>query len=470
VLPLIVATSVSATTIVVDGAGGGDYDHIQHGINAAGEGDTVLVMPGTYTGQDNTFLDLGGTDIVLMSSGGARSTVIDCEGATLGFFFHSFETAACVVDGFTVTGGQANVGGGMYFISSSPTVKNCVFTGNTTESFGGAVFTSQTTQPTFVDCEFTGNHSQRGGAFACELSAAPSFEWCTFTGNTSDWQGGAVHAGGGTSPGFIACTFSGNSALDEFQDGGAFFSEGSSANLLECSFEQNSAPVFGGGMAIYGQPSPTLTACWFVENDALAGAGIAVYVDADPMIADCRFQGNTASAGGGGAAVLDDTAPTFTGCVFAENSAPIGGALEIYNDAVASLTRCTFWSNWSDEGATLYGSYTTVTFDNCILSFGTGGGAVSCVNSTVTLSCCDVYGNVGGDWVGCIAGQDAINDNFSQDPLLCDPENGDFAIDVGSPCAPANNIACGLVGAWDVACDSPVTETSWGTIKAMFRQ
>jgi hypothetical protein len=62
-----------------------------------------------------------------------------------------------------------------------------------------------------------------------------------------------------------------------------------------------------------------------------------------------------------------------------------------------------------------------------------------------------------------------INDNFNQDPLFCDAPTGDFTIDASSPCAPGNNPACGLVGAWDVGCDSPVEAISWGSLKAMYR-
>jgi len=64
-----------------------------------------------------------------------------------------------------------------------------------------------------------------------------------------------------------------------------------------------------------------------------------------------------------------------------------------------------------------------------------------------------VYGNAGGDWTGCIADQYGINGNISEDPLFCDAENGDFTIrDDYSPCAPANNPECGLIGALGVDC------------------
>jgi hypothetical protein len=68
------------------------------------------------------------------------------------------------------------------------------------------------------------------------------------------------------------------------------------------------------------------------------------------------------------------------------------------------------------------------------------------------LTCCDIYGNAGGDWVGCIADQAGINGNFSDDPLFCDIAAGDYHLDDSSPCAPANNDCGVLIGVLGVGC------------------
>jgi len=88
----------------------------------------------------------------------------------------------------------------------------------------------------------------------------------------------------------------------------------------------------------------------------------------------------------------------------------------------------------------------------------------------VVLTCCDLHGNAGGDWVWGIGDQFGLNGNIREDPLFCDPENGDFTLDCNSPCAAENSPECGQIGAWPVGCGpTPVMDTTWGAIKSLFR-
>jgi hypothetical protein len=111
-----------------------------------------------------------------------------------------------------------------------------------------------------------------------------------------------------------------------------------------------------------------------------------------------------------------------------------------------------------------------------ILAWSPSGAAVVCADeSPVSLSCWDIYGNSGGDWVGCISGQAAQNGNFSADPLFCDLAGDDLTLEASSPCAPENSGSCGLVGAYPsgcsvVAADDYLRLQSWGGIKALYRQ
>ena len=76
-----------------------------------------------------------------------------------------------VVQGLTVTGGDAYDGGGMYVSLSSPTVVNCVFTGNAAK-YGGGMYVDQSS-PAVTDCVFTDNSVYRGGGMFVSARREP---------------------------------------------------------------------------------------------------------------------------------------------------------------------------------------------------------------------------------------------------------------------------------------------------------
>ena len=86
-----------------------DQPTIQAGIDAAVNGDTVLVAAGVYTGDGNRDMDFGGKLIVVKSELGSAVTTINCEGTETerhrAFRFGNSEDRSAVVDGFTFTNG-----------------------------------------------------------------------------------------------------------------------------------------------------------------------------------------------------------------------------------------------------------------------------------------------------------------------------------------------------------------------------
>jgi hypothetical protein len=132
-----------------------------------------------------------------------------------------------------------------------------------------------------------------------------------------------------------------------------------------------------------------------------------------------------------------------------------GSAALLSERAVCNFDRCTIVGN--GEGIMSAGSPNAVGLRQSILAFNTGipvgQGSSPC---DVGANCCDVFGNSGGDYVGCLAGQNGINGNFSLDPGFCDYSGGDFRPRADSPCAEGNHpdgADCDRIGASAAGCD-----------------
>ena len=171
------------------------------------------------------------------------------------------------------------------------------------------------------------------------------------------------------------------------------------------------------------------------------------------------------------------TAPVLENCVIVNNVStdyPGGG---IFCDWYSHMTiiGCTIANNAvmnnREGGGIAVWDYSSVTIQNSIIAGQLFGEAVYCNESgSVTITCTNVFGNAGGDWVDCIADQLGMNGNFSLDPLFCGPDKSNFLLREDSPCAPPGFTGCGLVGALPVGCDTlSISPSSWGKIKAGYR-
>jgi hypothetical protein len=169
----------------------------------------------------------------------------------------------------------------------------------------------------------------------------------------------------------------------------------------------------------------------------------------------CSFFNNGAGSDGGGVVLLSGSL-SLAGCVFDGSSASMSGGAIFADYSSLDIDECTIHGSDAPTGAGLYCTFTSPTIDNTIIAFSTMGEAVYCdMTSTPTVACSNIYGNAGGDWVGCIVGLDGTAGNIAVDPRFCDAAGGDFTLRSDSQCLYSS---CGRIGAFGRGCfgDNPV--------------
>ena len=183
-----------------------------------------------------------------------------------------------------------------------------------------------------------------------------------------------------------------------------------------------------------------------IQDRALTGGGIAIQ-NSTPHIDSCIFINNT-SEHQGGAVGIYDTEPEITNCLFIGNSAGYGAAIYV-NSSNATFQNCTFYNNSSNiNSGAIECDYCSPYITNCIIAYGAQGQAIW---GRANLSCTNIFGNAGGDWVGDIDNQFDDNNNLSTDPIFCDTANLDLSLSIFSP---SNSVFsdCGYMGAYDIGC------------------
>lgn len=319
-------------------------------------------------------------------------------------------SAATVLDGFIISGGYANdpnagsqsrgQSGGAWFNRgsfgiSNPTVRNCTFTNNQANYFGGVLYNNGgfqgQTNMTFENCEFIHNQSlESGGGIynngSFDGESSPTFERCVFRDNVSiSGSGGLFYNNGAqgiSNPVYTNCIFSDNHANGDNSYGGVAYNMGK--GKIDPPEDGDASPIF--------------INCLFLKNKAISG-GVMYNLGSEggqsnPQLINCTLYDNYGEVSAG---TLNNNA----------------GGIDDLGTSESTVKNCIFWNNRTNGiGPVFKNNNGSVVVENCLIS---------------TTDCDEL--NVGtGSTTTC--NMATIFDTY---PMFTDTTNGDFSLLSNSP-------------------------------------
>jgi uncharacterized repeat protein (TIGR01451 family) len=403
------------------------FTSVQAAVDAAGGGETIKVAAGTYTDVQarpcwDTVTTGVVTQVVYVSKtvhivGGytttnwdtsypvTQPTTLDAESRGRGIYVTGDPSAgsggaiSVTIAGLRITSGDASglggclgdVGGGVYVISASATIRDSQISGsygmhgggvglcysrltfqksrvigNAPAYGGGGMFTWYSTA-TLSSSAIVSNHATAYGGGAWSIYSAITLSDSEVISNTSDDDGGGLQMQDCTSA-FTESIISSNSAGGM---GGGLMLWGGDYTLVESVIVSNTASE-GGGLAAAG--TFTLAGNTIARNSAGSHGGGVYLAGADAVLTRNTVTSNTVLDYGGGIDVEDSTV-WVGGNVVKYNSASLGGGIALRDSGLlgAPDSEGTFDSNViahntsSDVGGGLYVGSSPITLTNTLI-------------------------------------------------------------------------------------------------------
>jgi predicted outer membrane repeat protein len=252
-----VSVPIRAETYLVDDDGPAKFRTIQSAVDAARDGDVIIVNPGTYSGSGNRDIDLTGKGITIVGADPydpviVESTVIDAGGGgTLA------RRALIITDcngveiaGLTLMNDFAPMGGAVYCRNSALTLDHCRIVDSATQAgdpkagldggLGGGIY-AEGSDVELVACLVSGNSTEGEGGGIYAINSDVTLIGSTVTENTAG-RGGGIYADLVT----IVNSAVTHNVVGVGGSGGGIYAE--TAAIDATRIEGNRAGAMGGGL------------------------------------------------------------------------------------------------------------------------------------------------------------------------------------------------------------------------------
>jgi hypothetical protein len=335
-LRLLLALTITATTNLNVFAGTiihvpSDQPTIQAAINAAHNGDSVVVSPGTYL--EN--IDFLGKAITVKSANGPFHTTIQGNSGNVTVRFSNGEQTKSVLKGFTLSGAGLPLTTGVLILNSSPTVL-----GN----------------------RITANHWCDGAGISV-TGGSPIIRKNVITGNFHDQCSGGIGGGGiavigGANTQIIGNVISGNDGGNGFGGGGISVDAGGTPTIMNNIIRNNTVETSGGAITTFNGTDALIVQNLIYNNNAPQGPGIYFLVPSGahgPTLINNTIIGGTGSTQGTAvfASGFDDQVQFYNNLLIGTS-----GQNAVYCDSTYDLVPPTFTNNdaFSQGGTGLLGT------------------------------------------------------------------------------------------------------------------
>jgi len=485
------APSASARVWILYPDGSGDIMTIQAGIDSCAAGDTVVVMPGVFSGEGNWDIDFKGKAIAVLAAKVFDPTITettyidynDSEEYHRAFYFRSSEDSTSVLSGFVIRNlFYMGYDGTITCDHASPTISNnrieigqgdgislnnssARIIGNTIANYGGygIPLSFQGGSP------YIAQNDVGGGWVGFDEELSTICSGCTqlrMEGNmfrAGIWVSDCSGVIDDNRIGGYGWVLEILGSTLEITNNDITALRSISINCLQSAVTITGNRISGSGRYAKGirmsESLPSIISgndIGPIDNDSNDAAGIEYAGDSTSVIennvihdvtdgwgikchSSARIAGNLIYSsrgfsdwwGGGG--IWCEASPVIEGNTIVENH---GDGIYCSRSSSAIIRNNIIADN------TQYSSYP-------------GNGGINTESSAIVVSCCNVFNNEGANYVG-IPDQTGINGNISIDPIFCDAAQRDYSLHELSPCAPDNHpygAGCGLIGARGVGCD-----------------